>query len=74
MNDSIEVPFGDAALTTDQAGQYLGLAPMTLAVMRSKGNGPPYVKYSRRAVRYRLSDLQKWMDNRTLENTARRVN
>lgn len=74
MNYSVELPFGDAALTTDQAGQFLGLSPMTLAVMRSKGSGPPFVKYSRRAVRYRLSDLKQWMNNRTLENTARRMN
>ena len=49
----------------DVAG-LLGLAPITLRCWRSHGKGPPYVKVGE-AVRYRLSDLERWLGERTVE-------
>jgi hypothetical protein len=51
--------FPDGRLDTDNAAQYLGLSTKTLAMMRSAGNGPKFVKRGR--VFYFLEDLQTWM-------------
>lgn len=61
------------ALNTDQAALYLGLARPTLEGMRCRGGGPPFVRYGRKAVRYRLSDLDAWMAERTFSNTSQRA-
>lgn len=57
-------------LTRDQAAEYLGLAPQTLAVWATTGrHSLPYCKVGR-AVRYRLSDLEKWLRARTVTATG----
>lgn len=51
----------------NEAAEYLGVDPKTLCVWRcTKRYRLPYVKVGRN-VRYRLSDLQAWIDSRTLE-------
>ncbi len=53
-------------LTAEDAAQYLGLSPWTLAASRltpPRCDGPPYVRLGR-AVRYRLADLDAWLDAR----------
>ena len=49
-------------LTTEQAARYLNLKPTTLEQWRwERGDdGPPFLRLSRRAVRYRKSDLEAW--------------
>jgi hypothetical protein len=47
------------ALTTKQAGAYLGLSPGSLAVMRSRKAGPPCTYSGSRPVYY-LSELKRW--------------
>jgi hypothetical protein len=51
--------FPDGRLDTDNAAQYLGLSTKTLAMMRSAGTGPKFVKRGR--IFYFLEDLQAWM-------------
>lgn len=58
------------ALTTKEAAQYTGLAEPTLASLRCRGGGPPFVKYSRKAVRYLISDLDAYMADRRILNTS----
>lgn len=54
---------GNKIFTTAEAAAYVGLKPQTLANKRCKGgNGPKYLKYGSRAVRYRESDLKDYMD------------
>ena len=59
---------GEALLTTLQAADYMGLKPGTLETWRwERGtDGPPYIRLSRRAVRYRRSDLDAWLDTQTV--------
>jgi hypothetical protein len=53
-------------LTTDEAAGYLGVAGSTLAGWRTRGQqGPPYIKLVG-AVRYRLRDLETWLDKYTV--------
>jgi len=47
----------DTILDTNEAAQFTGEAPGTLANKRARGEGPPYVKIARNRVGYRLADL-----------------
>jgi hypothetical protein len=53
------VVFPDGRLDTENAALYLGLSPKTLAMMRTAGSGPKFVKRGR--VFYYLEDLQAWV-------------
>lgn len=48
-------------LDTREAARYLKLKPQTLAHYRARGGGPPFIRFGIRAVRYRLTDLDKWI-------------
>jgi hypothetical protein len=61
------------ALTTEQAAAYTGLAVATLEGLRSRGGGANFVRYGRKAVRYRLNDLDEWMAARTVSSTSEQV-
>jgi hypothetical protein len=54
----------DALLTRDQAAAALTesgfpVAPKTLAVRASRGDGPPYQRFGARAL-YKWGDVQAW--------------
>lgn len=57
-------------LTQNQAAEYLGINKRTLENWRYAGRGPEYVRLSHRAVRYRQSDLEKFVDERVYQSTA----
>jgi len=53
-----------------QAAAKLDVTPGTLSVWRSTGRyALPFIKVGRK-VRYRLTDLDKWLDQRTRETGA----
>jgi len=55
-------------LDSDQAAEYLGLKRTTLEAWRCRGGGPRFAKLGR-AVRYRKTDLDDWIESRMRENT-----
>ncbi len=57
-------PLLETLLTTAEAAHYLGISKSTLEKGRCSGNSglPPYCKV-KSAVRYRPSDLVKWLDD-----------
>lgn len=57
------------AVDTEGAARITGLAVATLATLRSRGGGPPFIKYAR-AVRYRAEDLRAWRDARIVAHTG----
>ena len=57
-------------LNERDAAQYLGLSPNTLSTWRSRGGGPPFLRYSSRCIRYRTVDLDEWVAARLADNTA----
>lgn len=61
------------ALNTQQASIYTGLAVATLEGLRCRGNGPRFVRYGRKAVRYLVRDLNEWMASRTVSSTSEQV-
>lgn len=52
------------AVRAKEAANMLGIAPSTLAKMRMRNDGPPFVKANERLVLYRVTDLQAWMKSR----------
>jgi len=51
------------------AADYLGIAPQTLAHWRVRGTGPKFVHLTRRCVRYSETALREWVEKRTQEST-----
>ncbi len=56
-------------MTTAQAADFLGLKKNTLEIWRFRGTGPKFVKLGR-SVRYRLSDLEAFIDACTKQKTS----
>ena len=56
--------------STGAAAQQLGLSPRTLEKWRLTGEGPPYLKLSPHAVRYRMSDIEAWLGQRQRTSTS----
>ena len=57
-------------LDTRQAASVLGLQPGTLETWRWRGDGPPHVRLSARAVRYRRADLDVFIQQQTRRSTS----
>jgi len=62
------VIYPDGRLDTENAARFLGLSPKTLAIMRSTGSGPRFLKRGR--VFYFLDDLQSWIAERPRVRSA----
>lgn len=52
-----------------QTAEFLAVSTRTLEGWRCIGGGPPFIRIGRR-VRYRLRDLQKWIEARTFGSTT----
>jgi predicted DNA-binding transcriptional regulator AlpA len=57
------------ALDTFAAAEKTGLAASTLRKLRLTGEGPRFLKLGR-AVRYRESDLEDWLEQRAVQSTS----
>ena len=57
---------GQVLLTRKQAAIQLGIQPQTLAAWSCQGTGPPYIKHGR-FVRYRVHDLEKWLESQLVQ-------
>ena len=56
-------------LTTKQAAESLSLSMTTLEKYRVYGGGPRFLHLGR-AVRYRVSDLDAWLESRVRTSTS----
>ncbi len=54
----------------DEYASYVGVSVRTAQVQRQRGDGPPYVRLSRRAIRYRKRDVDIWVSEQTRTNTS----
>jgi len=59
----------DPLLTPHDAAEFLALSRSWLAKLRLTGDGPPYVKLGRQ-VRYRLGDLEAWLQGHVQRSTS----
>jgi predicted DNA-binding transcriptional regulator AlpA len=55
--------------TTDDCASFVKHKSRTLAEWRSLGKGPPYVKLSRRCVRYVPDEVRAWVAQHRLRGT-----
>lgn len=60
----------DRLLTSAAAAERLGISRRTLEAWRSRGGGPRFVAHSRRLVRYRIADLDAWIDERLRSSSS----
>lgn len=58
----------DGRMCAADAAKYTGLEPKTLAIYRSYGAGPPFVKLGR--IWYFKQDLDTWIQSRRVQTTA----
>lgn len=59
----------ESMLATKAAAAFLDLSTATLEAWRCRGGGPVFVKLGK-AVRYRKSDLDAFLNSRTFANTS----
>lgn len=57
-------------LNTKEAANYLSLSKAFLERDRWAGAKVPFIKISERAVRYRLQDLEKYIESRIRKSTS----
>lgn len=59
-------------LSTQQASEFFGGSPATatLHIWRGQGRGPRYCKLGGK-VRYRLADLERWLQERVIDPAQR---
>ena len=57
---------------TEGAAARIGLSVATLEKKRVYGDGPPFLKMGR-SVRYRLTDLDAWMERQVVSSTSERL-
>lgn len=76
MVDTVDGPvsnsvLGDTSPLLDgvQAARMLGLHRRTLENWRCRGEGPVFLRVGR-AIRYRPSDVNAWLDGRRFQNTG----
>jgi excisionase family DNA binding protein len=57
-------------LTTDDVARMTGLSPETLAQWRWLKKEIPFVRLGKKCVRYRLSDIDAWIEKRLVSVTS----
>ena len=57
-------------LSTPDAARVLGMKPAALENWRWKGEGPPFVRVTARAIRYRREDLERFVEERLRRSTS----
>ena len=58
-------------ITESEAAAYMGVKPQTLATWRCTKRYPlPFIRVGRRAIRYRLTDIEKFLADRTIRQTT----
>lgn len=70
--DSMTTAVAAELLTREEAAEYLGLKPQTLAKWACRGRyGVPFIRLGG-LVRYRRSDLDAWLESRTVRSGSDR--
>ena len=58
----------------DDAASFVGVTRRALQQWRFNGSGPPYVRISKRCIRYRRKDLIHWSESFLRKNTSEEIN
>ena len=57
-----------AFLSESEAADYLGISRKTLQRWRFDHKGPAYAKLNNKLIRYRLADLDDWMNQQLVSH------
>ena len=57
-----------AFLSESEAADYLGISRKTLQRWRFDLKGPAYAKLNNKLIRYRLADLDEWMNQQLVSH------
>jgi predicted DNA-binding transcriptional regulator AlpA len=57
-------------LTETQAAELLSHSVRTIQGWRLSGGGPPFIKMGGRSVRYRVCDIERWLEERRRSSTS----
>ena len=60
----------ESLFTEPQAARFLNFTPRCLQAWRQRGGGPKFIRISSRAIRYRKSDLDDWIDEKIKSSTS----
>ena len=60
----------DGVMNDVVAARKIGISPQTLRNMRCRGEGPAYVKVTKRSVRYREADIEQYLESRRIDPEA----
>jgi predicted DNA-binding transcriptional regulator AlpA len=61
---------GDDLLTTTQVAVWLCVSIPWLEIGRGRGYGPPFVRLTKRCVRYKRAAVRAWLEERAHHSTA----
>ena len=64
--ERLESPY----LTVEYAADYLRVSKNYLDKLRVSGMGPSFIRLGRRKVLYRMSDLDRWVEERIYASTS----
>ena len=72
MDKEIAKPFlnQDTLLSTEELAQRTGFTTRFWEARRISGDTPPFIRLGRRAIRYRLEDVDKWLRERLFSSTS----
>lgn len=59
-------------LTTPEAAELLNVTTRYLEKLRTVGGGPRFVRVGKKCVRYRVVDVEAWLQARSVGSTAER--
>lgn len=72
MLDAVGSSEEDILLTPDDVARMMRVSRRTVSTWRYRGKGPRYVHVTHNCVRYRMSEVRKWlMDKERQEQEAR---
>lgn len=66
-NIYVEMP---DVMDTKQLSQLLGVPVPTIATWRHNGNGPRFLRLGGRVIRYRKTDVLRWIASSVVETTG----
>jgi len=58
---------------TPEAASYVKLAAVTMERYRLTGEGPKFLRIGKKAIRYRLVDLDEWLASRVVASTSQEI-
>lgn len=70
MNQSPQHTQTNQLLTEHETARLLNLTTRCLQAWRLRGTGLPFIRISSRCIRYRMSDIQQWIDSNTKTSTS----